>query len=129
MNILDEVNKVFKRNVEPTVEEVIEEPTPVPYEVEIVPNPNMRNYHTNFEISKSHIQIFYRPLRESTGGYLIEVGRKGATIVRRLFKIPGVTEVFVHPYSLGIKKGKCFKWDEIEPKVIEVIMKSAPKPK
>lgn len=123
MNILDEFNNVLK----PIIERVIKGPTPV--KVEIVPNPNIRIFHTNFEISKSHIQIFYRPLRESSKEYLTKIGRKGATIVRRLFKIPGVTEVFVHPYSLGIKKGECFKWDEIEDRVIEVIMKSAPKPK
>jgi len=129
MNILDEVNKVLKKDIVPTVEEVIEETTPVSYKVEIVPNPNMRIFHTNFEISESHIQVFYRPLRESSEEYLTKIGRIGATIVRRLFRIPGVTRVFVHPYSLDIEKGECFEWNQIEPKVIEVIMKSAPKPK
>ena len=127
MNIL---NKLFGKNIGPAVEkEPIEESTPLPYEVEIVPNQNMRNYNTNFEISKSHIQIFYRPLRESSKEYLTEVGRKGATIVRRLFRIPGVTEVFINPYRLWIIKGECFKWNDIEPKVIETIMKSVPKPR
>jgi len=103
------------------------EPEVMPVKAETHSNADMRTYHTNFEISKTHTRIFWRPLRESSDKYLKEVGRKGATLVRRLFRIPGITQIFVDPYSVGIEKGMNFSWDNLEPIIIETITKSAPR--
>lgn len=95
--------------------------------VETHPNEDIRTYHTNFEISNSHLEIFYRPLRESSDEYLKKVGRKGSILIRRLMKIPGITEIFSAPYSVGVKKGQNFIWGEIEPQILETIEKSRPR--
>ena len=95
--------------------------------VEIHPNCEVRSYHPNFEISKAHIENFWRPVRPEGKEYLKRLGRKGALLVRRLLKIPGISEVTIKPYEITVHKGLNFSWDDIEFHVLETIEKSMPK--
>ena len=95
--------------------------------VETHPNFEVRSYHPNFEISKSPIENFWRPVRPDSKEYLKKLGRKGAALVRRLLKIPGVAEVTIQPYEVSVHKGLNFPWDDIQPAVLETIEMSMPK--
>ena len=95
--------------------------------VETHPNSDVRTYHPDFEVSKAHIENFWRPVRPESKEYLKKLGRKGAVLVRRLLALHGVAEVTIQPYQLMVKKGLNFSWDNIEPKVLETIEMSMPK--
>jgi hypothetical protein len=71
-----------------------------------------REYHTNFEVSKSRIQDFKRPLADWTEGYLKEIGPEGASLVRKLMALPGVVEIWMRPYEVDVEIGKVFNWAE-----------------
>ena len=88
---------------------------------ERVLNPRLRVYHVNFEISQSVIESFKRPLRETSEKYLKKVGERGTLLLREIFAIPGVTEVYIEPYELDVEKGYAFSWGEIEPAVMEAL--------
>jgi hypothetical protein len=70
-------------------------------------------FHTNFEVSQSVIEDFYRPLRTSSDEYLKKIGHNGAQLVRKLMELPGVTEIFIQPYEVNIHIGKAFSWSEV----------------
>lgn len=85
-------------------------------------NPNMIQVHFPVEISWTVTQAFYRPLRKSSEKYLMLLGERGERIVKGLFAIEGIREVYIGPYNLYLFKGKCFSWeDEIIPQVKKVI--------
>ena len=71
-----------------------------------------REFSTNFEISKAQTRDFWRPLRDSSEEHLTEIGLDGAKLVRKLMDIPGVTEIWIHPYQVTVKIGKAFDWVE-----------------
>lgn len=72
----------------------------------------MREYHTNFQISKDQIEIFYRPLGETAESNLIKLGNVGSRLVRSVLALSGVVEIFIKPYALTVKIGKAFDLDE-----------------
>jgi hypothetical protein len=76
-----------------------------------------REYHLKMLLSRTSIQDFRRPLRASSESYLNEVGYPGDQIIRKIFDIPGVTEVWIHPYRLSVEIAKMFDWEEVTPKI------------
>jgi len=86
---------------------------------------NLMHLHTTVEISQYCINSFYRPLRDTSEEYLEKVGEKGAELVRRVIAIPGVKELFIHPYELTlVRSSSLFEWEDIVPaakKAIKVI--------
>jgi len=76
------------------------------------PNPRRREFCTKFEVSKSLIEHFYRPLRVSSEEYLDVVGPDGAALVTRLMELPGVVEVFIEPHEVTVYIGEAFDWTE-----------------
>lgn len=69
-------------------------------------------FHTNFEVSQSVIEDFRRPLRDSSESYLKKIGYDGATLVRQLMALPGVTEVWMQPYEVTVTIAQAFSWTE-----------------
>ena len=80
-------------------------------------NGQSREYHLKILVSNTNIQNFYRPLRDSSKRYLNEVGYPGNQIIKKLFDIPGVTDVWVYSYYLSVKIAKMFSWEETTPKI------------
>lgn len=76
-----------------------------------------REYHLKTLVSHTSIEDFRRPLRDSSERYLNEVGYPGNQIIKKLFDIPGVIEVWVHPYYLSVEIAKMFNWEESSPKI------------
>jgi len=83
-------------------------------------------YHTRFEISKSPIETFHRPLRPSSETYLNEVGEPGKTLVRKIMCIPGVVEVATQPYQISVEISLAYSFEEIEPRVLEILKSAVP---
>lgn len=95
--------------------------------VESHPNPLSRSYHTDFEISKSHVQIFWRPLRPESREYLKLVGRRGSALLHKVFRVPGVNQVFINPYEIHVIKGVNFLWANIDPGILKALGEVLPK--
>jgi len=86
----------------------------------------LKRFHTKFEISKSAIQSFMRPLRPSSKHYLDEVGEPGKSLVKEIMALKGVTEIFIEPYEICVKISLAFGFDEIIPKVLDILKKYTP---
>jgi hypothetical protein len=84
----------------------------------------MRRYHVNTTISESHIEHFQAPLRESSEEYLEKLGPIGDALVRELFSIHGVSEVFIRPYEISVIIGEAFEWEDIDPALIEALRRA-----
>lgn len=85
-----------------------------------------RVYHLSVEISNYPFHSFQRPLREGSlkdDVNFAEIGEIGSSVIREIFAIPGVHEVFIKPYELSVKKGTAFEWQEIELDLIETLKK------
>ena len=92
--------------------------------IKTYPNRFVRSFFTRNVISNSSIERFTRPLQAHSADDLNNVGKTGETIVRQLLKIPGVTEVSIHPYEVWVMIGDAFDWEEIEPAVAYHILKA-----
>jgi len=89
--------------------------------IEKHPDSNRKIYHVNFEISNTVIEDFKRPLRESSKPYLDKLGPTGKRIIKKLFEIEGISEVFIKPYEITVSKGNAFSWVKIDPLIIKVL--------
>ncbi|MCX6705265.1 MAG: hypothetical protein NT162_02920 [Candidatus Woesebacteria bacterium] len=85
-------------------------------------------FHTHFEISRSVIEDFRRPLRDSSQSYLTKIGPNGERLVRSLMDLPGVIQIWMQPYEVSVEIAKAFDWYEhdnngksLEDKVKEAI--------
>lgn len=92
--------------------------------VEIFSNLDERLYHTTAEISRDPTNTFWRPLRKDSEKYLNEVGKIGTQLLREVFTLPGIAEITIKPYTLGVVKAGAFDWKDIEPQVIEALKKT-----
>ena len=72
----------------------------------------LRKFHTNFDLSKSRLEKFERPIRQSSQEYLEKVGPKGAGLVCKTMKVPGVVEISIQPYEVMVEIAKLFNWEE-----------------
>ena len=84
----------------------------------------MATYHVNFEISESHHESFFRPLRDESEEYLRNVGEIGEKIVRELFEIPGIIVVTIESYGIEIHKGRAFEWKNITSSILDILKES-----
>lgn len=102
-------------------------PDPKKIVVGIHPNLERRTYHMVTEISQHPIHVFDRPLRKSSEKYMEEVGDVGSRILRETLAVSGVVSVTIHPYELGVEKGKIFSWDTIEPAILNILKDASEK--
>jgi hypothetical protein len=79
-------------------------------EVETHPNRHYRTYHTTFDLAPPGEVV----------GFLCE-GRMNHPSYRQLSVLPGVTDVTIDRYSVGIVKGNAFDWSDIEPEIKRTI--------
>jgi hypothetical protein len=76
-------------------------------------NPNMRVYNTRYELSSSPEQGYRGASPE-----LSEFGKL-------ILAIDGVVSVTLGPYVLLVTKAPLFVWNEVEPKVVEILSELA----
>jgi len=75
--------------------------------IQICPVEDVRVYHVRQQLTESS-QMWFREHTEGING-----------IAELILKIPGVASVFVFSYSVQISKAKLYRWDEIEPRILE----------
>lgn len=91
----------------------------------ILPNPDAREYQVTVEICKSSFKCFLKPfLEEGNRRELKKIGETGLGLLRKLFAIEGVEEIFIEPYKFSVHKEKAFDWKNIQPGVIKAIKKA-----
>lgn len=90
-------------------------------------NPQVRQFETAFPVSRAHINHFPFPLQEGPGWgterELTAIGPIAETLLRNLNEIAGIKEVFTNLYSITVTKGRAFDWEDIEPPVLEALVK------
>jgi len=85
-------------------------------------NPLCKIFHSNMEISEG-IEIFDRPLRESSEAPLGRVGVLGTQLVREIIAMAGITSITVSPYSLNVFIGDAFDWDQCRVDAVVAVLK------
>jgi len=89
------------------------------------PNPEMKSFLTNVEISALRVEHFKRPLNEDTKGNLKkQLGVLGAQIVNEIMLIPEVREITIKPKEILLKKEFTSSWEEIESRVTEILKRA-----
>ena len=88
------------------------------------PNPEMRSYLTDEEISSLRVEHFKRPFNKESEDILKSLGHIGAQVVKEIIFIPEVEEVRIKPKEIMVKKGESSSWTGIEEKVMEIIYRA-----
>jgi len=80
-------------------------------------NAIIQTYHLNQVITEAIIEDFYGEEDISRRTF-----KKTADLVRKLFKIPGVSRITLSDrYEITLQKGKLFDWKSIRPEVTSVL--------
>ena len=93
------------------------------------PNTQIRSFLLETEISSYCVERFERPLTSKTKGNYNALGVIGATIVRDILNINGVKEIHIKPKEVRLKKEISFSWNEIEKRVIDILIRALRKKK
>jgi hypothetical protein len=90
-------------------------------------NPNFRTYYksfTDYGITPYYVHVFYYPFEEDINE---EIGQNGTAILKELFTIPQGRVIFISPDQVDIEKDNQAEWEDIQPKVLEILAKRKPK--
>jgi len=82
-------------------------------EVEFHPNHNMATFHVSEQVTDDYILTFESPKWQA---------KKKTPMVDKLFSIKGVSKITLQALEIGIEKGQVFTWEELRPKIEEVIL-------
>ena len=86
------------------------------------PNPEMKSFLTNEEISAPRLEHFKKPFNENSVDVLKnQLGFIGAQIVKEIMSIQGVKEMRIKPKEVYIRKELSCAWEEIETPVIDIL--------
>jgi hypothetical protein len=85
------------------------------------PNPLMRSFLTQEDISTPRVEVFKHPLREDRGAALHELGPIGGQVVKELMAIPGVSEIRIKPKEIRMKKEPDTPWEAIQEKAVTIM--------
>jgi ribosomal protein S30 len=87
-------------------------------QVEAVPNPDMRTYHSEapFDISIRVVGTNF-PLK----GANTQMGVVTQRIIEKLDTCPGVVQATIYPTAITLTKSPIFQWEEIEPYILRVL--------
>jgi hypothetical protein len=88
------------------------------------PNPEIRSFLTNTEISAHRVEIFERPLEKDWEHILKELGIIGGQVVKEVMAIQEIEEIHIKPKEVRIKKEISSSWDKIEKKVVEILTRA-----
>ena len=88
------------------------------------PNPEMKSFITQEDISAMRVEHFKRPLEGIPEPSLHALGPIGSRVVREILSIHGIREIRIKPKELLVKKEGTANWDEISPIVIETLKRS-----
>ena len=72
-------------------------------------NPDVRTYHCRMALTGLSIEMCHR-------GQSVE-----NEVARFILAIPGVTIAWIEPYSIQVKKARCYDWAEIQPQILGLL--------
>ena len=72
-------------------------------------------------------KVFHFTVKVADGSYKVgdnanKISKNDADFLNSLSKIPGVAFVRIEPYEVTIKRGGAFKWKEIEPNILKILL-------
>lgn len=93
-------------------------------EIYIHPNPEIRSFLTNTEISAYRVEKFKKPPEKNWEHTLKQLGVIGAQVAKEILAIHGVNEIHIKPKEIRIKKEISSSWEAIEKKVVEILTRA-----
>jgi len=93
-------------------------------EIYIHPNPEIRSFLTNTEISAYRVEKFKKPLEKNWEHTLKQLGVIGAQVAKEIWAIHDVNEIHIKPKEIRIKKEISSSWETIEKKVVEILTRA-----
>jgi Zn-dependent membrane protease YugP len=93
-------------------------------EIYIHPNPEIRSFLTNTEISAYRVEKFKKPPEKNWDHTLKQLGVIGAQVAKEILAIHGVNEIHIKPKEIRIKKEISSSWEAIEKKVVEILTRA-----
>lgn len=98
----------------------------IDWEVEIYlhPNPEIRSFLTNIEISAYRVEKFKKPLEKDWEHTLKQLGVIGAQVAKEILAIQNVNEIHIKPKEIRVKKEISSSWETIEKKVVEILTRA-----
>jgi len=85
------------------------------------PNPMIRSYLVEENISSLRVEHLKGPLTDETAKILCKLGLIGAQVAKEILGIKGVNEIRMKPTEVWVKKTESSSWDEIEAKILSII--------
>ncbi len=85
------------------------------------PNPEIRSYLTNEEITKPRLEAFQRPPGEDPELLAKRLGTIGAQVILELTAVPGVQEVRIKPKEVRIRKAPFASWEAMEDQILRIL--------
>ena len=93
-------------------------------EIYIHPNPEIRSFLTNTEISAYRVEKFKKPPEKNWDHTLKQLGVIGAQVAKEILAIQDVNEIHIKPKEIRIKKEISSSWETIEKKVVEILTRA-----
>lgn len=93
-------------------------------EIYLHPNPEIRSFLTNTEISAYRVEKFKKPPEKEWEHTLKQLGVIGAQVAKEILAIHDVNEIHIKPKEIRIKKESSSSWETIEKKVVEILIRA-----
>jgi len=93
-------------------------------EIYLHPNPEIRSFLTNTEISAYRVEKFKKPPEKEWEHTLKQLGVIGAQVAKEILAIQDVNEIHIKPKEVRIKKEFSSSWETIEKKVVEILIRA-----
>ena len=88
------------------------------------PNREIKSFLTPEEIFPPRVGYIKRPLDKDSEETLRSLGVIGGQAVKDIMAIEGVMEIRVKPNEIRMKKEESSSWDDIEGKVLEILIRA-----
>ena len=93
-------------------------------EIYLHPNPEIRSFLTNTEISAYRVEKFKKPPEQEWEHTLKQLGVIGAQVAKEILDIQDVNEIHIKPKGIRIKKEISSSWEKIEKKVVTILTRA-----
>ena len=95
--------------------------TEAPIKIYHHPNKEIESFLTKESLFPPRVEFLKNPLSENENERLQQLGAIASQIVRDIMALPGVREIRVKPKEVRMKKEEYASWNEIEPKVCQIL--------
>jgi hypothetical protein len=93
------------------------------------PNPQIRSYLVEEDISSFQVEHLKSPLTAETLKGLAKLGRIGAQVAKEVLELREIQEIRLKPKEVWVKKAESASWNEIEEKIRNILKRAIRKKK